>query len=61
MREGRPSFKLTDLSAANGLLHEAAHDALSDVRATHRAGALDQDRAAQACSTFVLACTKKTA
>jgi exodeoxyribonuclease-1 len=32
--EGGPSFKLTDLSAANGLLHDAAHDALSDVRAT---------------------------
>jgi exodeoxyribonuclease I len=32
--DGKPSFKLTDLSAANGLLHEAAHDALSDVRAT---------------------------
>jgi exodeoxyribonuclease I len=28
------SFKLTDLTAANGLVHEAAHDALSDVRAT---------------------------
>lgn len=32
--EGRPSFKLTDLTAANGLAHESAHDALSDVRAT---------------------------
>lgn len=32
--EGRPSFKLEHLSAANGLLHEAAHDALSDVYAT---------------------------
>ena len=32
--DGKPSFKLTDLSAANGLLHETAHDALSDVRAT---------------------------
>jgi exodeoxyribonuclease-1 len=32
--EGGPSFKLTDLTAANGLLHEAAHDALSDVHAT---------------------------
>jgi len=32
--DGRPSFKLTDLTAANGLAHEAAHDALSDVRAT---------------------------
>jgi len=30
----RPSFKLEDLAKANGLLHEAAHDALSDVRAT---------------------------
>ena len=30
----RASFKLTDLTAANGLTHEAAHDALSDVRAT---------------------------
>jgi len=32
--DGRPSFKLEHLSAANGLNHEAAHDALSDVRAT---------------------------
>ena len=32
--EGGPTFKLADLAAANGLLHEAAHDALSDVRAT---------------------------
>ena len=32
--DGRPSFKLEHLAAANGLLHEAAHDALSDVRAT---------------------------
>jgi exodeoxyribonuclease I len=29
-----PSFKLELLTAANGLAHEAAHDALSDVRAT---------------------------
>ena len=32
--DGRPSFKLEELTAANGLAHEAAHDALSDVRAT---------------------------
>ncbi len=32
--EGGASFKLTDLTAANGLSHESAHDALSDVRAT---------------------------
>jgi exodeoxyribonuclease-1 len=32
--ENRPSFKLTDLTQANGISHEAAHDALSDVYAT---------------------------
>jgi exodeoxyribonuclease-1 len=32
--DGRPSFKLEHLTAANGLAHETAHDALSDVRAT---------------------------
>ena len=32
--KGRPSFKLEHLTAANGLAHADAHDALSDVRAT---------------------------
>jgi exodeoxyribonuclease-1 len=32
--EGKVSFKLELLCAANGIAHEAAHDALSDVRAT---------------------------
>jgi exodeoxyribonuclease-1 len=32
--DGRSSFKLEQLTAANGLAHDAAHDALSDVRAT---------------------------
>ncbi|OQW40727.1 MAG: exodeoxyribonuclease I [Proteobacteria bacterium SG_bin4] len=32
--DGQPSFKLEDLVAANGIFHESAHDALSDVRAT---------------------------
>ena len=32
--DGLPSFRLEKLSAANGLAHESAHDALSDVRAT---------------------------
>jgi exodeoxyribonuclease-1 len=32
--DGHPSFRLEDLTAANGIGHEAAHDALSDVRAT---------------------------
>ena len=31
---GKPSFKLEDLSAANGISHEGAHEALSDVMAT---------------------------
>ena len=31
---GRPTFRLEKLSAANGLAHEHAHDALSDVYAT---------------------------
>ncbi len=32
--QGQSSFTLGDLARANGLLHESAHDALSDVRAT---------------------------
>ncbi len=32
--DGRPSFKLEHLTRDNGLVHDAAHDALSDVRAT---------------------------
>ncbi|TSE29311.1 Exodeoxyribonuclease I [Tepidimonas thermarum] len=32
--EGKPSFRLEHLTAANGLAHEQAHDALSDVYAT---------------------------
>lgn len=33
-RDGKPSYKLEELSKANGIIHEAAHDALSDVWAT---------------------------
>lgn len=32
--DGTPSFKLEHISAANGISHESAHDALSDVHAT---------------------------
>ena len=32
--DGTPSFKLEHLTAANGISHESAHDALSDVHAT---------------------------
>jgi len=31
---GKPSFRLEDLSGANNIAHEGAHDALADVRAT---------------------------
>jgi exodeoxyribonuclease-1 len=33
-QDGRPSFRLEELTTANGIRHEAAHDALSDVKAT---------------------------
>lgn len=32
--DGRPCFRLEKITAANGLVHQAAHDALSDVYAT---------------------------
>lgn len=32
--DGRPALKLDQLTAANGIAHESAHDALSDVHAT---------------------------
>lgn len=42
--EGKPSFRLEHLSAANGLSHDAAHDALSDVRATIALARLIRDK-----------------
>ena len=42
--DGRPSFKLEHLSRENGLTHESAHDALSDVRATIALARLIRDR-----------------
>ena len=38
---GMPSFKLEQLTAANGISHESAHDALSDVHATIAMGEAD--------------------
>jgi len=32
--DGSPSFRLEELTAANGIAHESAHDAMSDVEAT---------------------------
>lgn len=42
--DGKPSFKLEDLARANGLGHEQAHDALSDVRATIALARLIRDK-----------------
>lgn len=42
--DGRPSFKLEHLTRDNGLVHEAAHDALSDVRATIALARLLRDK-----------------
>jgi exodeoxyribonuclease-1 len=42
--DGTQSFKLEDLARANGLLHESAHDALSDVRATIALARLIRDK-----------------
>jgi len=42
--DGKPSFRLEDLTQANGLVHDAAHDALSDVRATIALARLIRDR-----------------
>jgi len=42
--DGRPSFRLEDLTRANGLAHESAHDALSDVRATIAVARLIRER-----------------
>ncbi len=41
---GRPSFRLERLTAANGIGHEGAHDALADVRATIALARLVRDR-----------------
>jgi exodeoxyribonuclease I len=45
--DGMPSFKLEHLTVANGLSHEAAHDALSDVHATIAVAKLIKDKQPQ--------------
>lgn len=42
--ENHPTFRLEKLSAANGLAHEHAHDALSDVQATIEMARLIRDK-----------------
>ncbi|HZS80350.1 MAG TPA: exodeoxyribonuclease I [Herbaspirillum sp.] len=53
-----PSFMLEHLTMANGLLHDAAHDALSDVRATIALARLIRDRQPRLFD-FCLALRKK--
>ncbi len=43
--DGSPSFRLSDLTRANGIVHKRAHDALSDVEATIGLAALLARRA----------------
>ncbi len=42
--DGLPSFRLEDLTAANGISHASAHDALSDVHATIALARLVRER-----------------
>ena len=42
--EGKPSFKLTDITEANNMTHTSAHDALSDVEATIQVAKLIKDK-----------------
>ncbi|RLA45884.1 MAG: exodeoxyribonuclease I, partial [Gammaproteobacteria bacterium] len=42
--DGLPSFRLEDLTSANGISHEAVHDALSDVHATIALARLVKER-----------------
>lgn len=42
--EGQPSFRLEDLTSANAISHESAHDALSDVYATISIAKLVKDK-----------------
>lgn len=42
--DGRPSFRLEDLTAANGIDHDFAHNALSDAKATIKLARLLRDR-----------------
>ena len=58
--DGRPSFKLEHLTKANGIAHESAHDALSDVRATLALARLIRERQPRLFE-FCLALRKKDA
>lgn len=50
--DGRPSFRLEDLTTANNIHHDSAHDALSDVKATIKLARLLHDRQPRLYSWF---------
>lgn len=56
--DGLPSFRLEDLTRANGISHTAAHDALSDVRATLAMARLIRERQPRLYD-YVLHCRDK--
>jgi exodeoxyribonuclease-1 len=56
--DGLPSFRLEDLTRANGISHTAAHDALSDVHATIALARLLKDRQPRLYD-YVLNCRDK--
>lgn len=58
--DGLPSFRLEDLTRANGISHAAAHDALSDVHATIAVARLIKDRQPRLYD-YVLKCRNKRA
>jgi exodeoxyribonuclease-1 len=59
--EGRPSFRLEELTKANNLVHDAAHDALSDVYATIAIARLIKDKNPRLFDHFFSLCRKDKA
>jgi len=51
--DGSPSFKLVDIAPANGISHQKAHDAMSDVMATLQLCKLIEEKAPDRWSDFM--------
>ena len=58
--KGRPTFKLELLAAANGLLHDDAHEAMSDTLATLELARLIRDKAPQVWEALHLTRSKRS-
>lgn len=59
--EGKPSFKLTDITDANNMTHTSAHDALSDVEATIQVAKLIQQKQPKLFDFYLQLRNKNTA